>query len=246
MNPNPTISIYFSDWTNFRVLWYVIWSSQQPFVSPCSCYIRELISPNVINTFFLIYSGIPKCYPLPRFFDGPIFGYFYNVLSFQHCTESIPAVQYFLFTVIFFAVPSTTLSSLRSLFYNPFISIKFKGATKTFAPTIMTTTTESTTICLPTRNTTSERTTIGLTTEIDVHIWQWKGHKKTKDNTQKPSVYFPAFLSCQITKWCLRGCMIEQFIWHSTSRAHSDYGFWLFFQPIFCCWSSWGSRGGVV
>ena len=175
---------------------------------------------NVVNTFFLVYSGIPKCYPALRFFDGLIFGYFYNILSSQRCIESIPAVWYFLFTVIFFAVPSTTMSSLRPLFYNLFISIKFKGlggATKTFAPTIMTT-----------GNTTTERTTISLTTEIDVHIRQWKVHKKTKDNTQNPSVCFPAFLFGQITMLCLRGCMIEQCIWHSTTRAHTDYGFGYF------------------
>ena len=124
--------------------------------------------PNVLNTFFPVYTGIPETYLALKFFDGPIFGYFYNDLSLQHCIEPIPAICYFLFHVIFIAIPSTTLSSLRSLFHNSFLSIKLEGlggATKMFAPTITTFTTES--------------TTIGLTTEKDVHIRQRKVHKKT-------------------------------------------------------------------
>ena len=155
---------------------------------------ENLYPLNVINTFFPVSSGIPE--------------------SSQCCIEPIPAIRFFLFHVIFITVPSTTTLSLRSLFYNPFLSIKLKGlgdATKIFGPTITTTTTES--------------TTINLTTEKDVHIQQQKMHKKTTEITQNPSVCFPVFLFGQITMWCLRGCMLEQCIRHSTTHAHTDYGF---------------------
>ena len=163
---------------------------------------------NVVNTFFLEYSGIPESYLALRFFDGPIFGYFFYNSSLQHYLEPIPTICYFIFNVIFIVIASTTPLSLRFLFYNSFISFKSNklgGATKMFAPTITTTRTESTTISLTIENTTTESITIGLTTEIDVHIQQQKMHKKTKENTQNLSVCFPAFLFCHITMWCLRG-----------------------------------------
>jgi len=50
-------------------------------------------------------------------------------------------------------------------------------------------------------------------------------HKKTKDNTQNPSVCFLASLFCHITMWCLRGCMLKQCIRLFTTRAHTDNGF---------------------
>ena len=128
---------------------------------------------NVFHTFFPVYIGIPRCSPALRFFDGLIFGYFYTFCSSQCCIQPFPAVQSFLFTVTFFAVPSTTPSSLRPLFYNPFLSFTFKGlggGTKTFTPTITTTTTQKTTISVTTGTTTTERTAITLTPGVDLHI----------------------------------------------------------------------------
>ena len=108
-----------------------------------------------------------------------------------------------------------------------------------FAPTV--TTTESTTTVMTTESavltgTTTESMTIVMTTENELHIQQQKVHKKTTENTHNPSVCFPAFLFCQFTMWCLRGCMHEQFIQYSlhNTHAHTNCGYGYFSNHFFC------------
>ena len=114
----------------------------------------------------------------------------------------------FLMTTIFVAVHYTTLLSVHSLFYNPFLSTNFEelgGATKTFVTTVTTiesmttvTTTVTTTESMTTVTTTESMTTVSATNDNRKHTQK---QKKTTENTQNSSMCLP-------TSFCFLFCFV--------------------------------------